>query len=187
MFRFAVNIHGAPAMRISDFVKYRPHMIIGASISVSTPTGQYDPNVLINLGTNRWAFKPEIGISRSVGKWDFEGDFGVWIYTKNSNYYGQTYRAQDPLGSVQAHVIRVLSRRAWAAFDATYFTGGRSYIGSTVKADYEGSTRIGGTFGYLITPRQALRFAYFNGVTARIGSDVSSISVAYQVIWNRGR
>jgi hypothetical protein len=187
LLRFAVNIHGAPAMHLPEFVKYRPKTIIGASISVTTPTGQYDPNVLINPGANRWAFKPEIGISHSAGKWDFEADFGVWLFSKNSNFYGSTFREQDPLGSVQVHVVRMLPRRIWVAFDGTFYTGGRSYVGETVKADYQGSTRFGATLSIPLSRRQALRFAYFDGVTARIGSDISSISVAYQIIWHNGR
>jgi hypothetical protein len=77
LFRFSVNFHGAPAMHLQEFAKYRPKTIIGASFSVMAPTGQYDPNLLINLGTNRWALKPEIGISRFFGKWDLEGAFGM--------------------------------------------------------------------------------------------------------------
>jgi Putative MetA-pathway of phenol degradation len=187
LYRFSINIHGAPAMQLQEFMKYRPKTIIGASLSVIAPTGQYDPNLLINLGTNRWAFKPEIGVSRFFGKWDLEGAFGLWLYSKNSSFYGHTVRSQDPLGSVQAHVVRGLPHRTWLALDATFYTGGRTYIGNTVKADYQGNTRLGATFGIALTQRQALRFAYFDGVTARIGSDISSISVSYQVIWQRSR
>ena len=82
--RFSVNLYGAPAMHRREFAKYRPKLIIGASLTATPPTGQYDPNVLINLGTNRWAVKPEIGIARFIGKWEFEGAFGAWIYGKNS-------------------------------------------------------------------------------------------------------
>lgn len=51
----------------------------------------------------------------------------------------------------------------------------------------KGNTRFGATFGIALSRRQALRIAYFDGVTARVGSDISSISVAYQVIWHNGR
>jgi hypothetical protein len=187
VFRFAMNIHGAPAMHLKEFSKYRPKTIVGASISVMAPTGQYDPNVLINIGANRWAFKPELGVSRFFGKWELEAAFGAWLYTKNSNFYGHTSRLQDPLGSAQAHVVRMLSRKIWLAVDATFYTGGRTYIGNTIKADYQGNTRFGVTLGISLNRRQALRFAYFDGATSRIGADISSASVAYQAIWHNGR
>ncbi|MBV8811833.1 MAG: transporter [Acidobacteriaceae bacterium] len=186
-FRFAVNLHGAPAMHIREFAKYQPKTLIGVSFTVMAPTGQYDPNVLINIGTNRWAFKPELGISHFVGKWEFEAAFGAWLYTTNSDFFGRTYEKQDPLGSIQAHVVRVLPRRMWLAFDATFYTGGRTYIGNRTISDYQGNTRFGATLGIPFRGREALRFAYFKGATTRVGTDISSLSVAYQVIWDRGR
>ncbi|HEY7212904.1 MAG TPA: transporter [Bryobacteraceae bacterium] len=186
-FRFAVNLYGAPAMSPREFVRYRPKTIIGLSLTALAPTGQYDPRVLINIGTNRWGFKPELGISRFIGKWDFEAAFGVWLYTRNSNFYGGTLRTQDPLGSIQIHVVRVLPHRCWLAFDGTFYSGGRTQIGNIAKADYQGNTRFGATFGIAVGPRQAIRFAYFDGATTRIGTDISSISVAYQIAWQNRR
>lgn len=182
-FRIATNIYGAPAMHIGEFAKYQPQTLIGLSLTMMAPTGQYDPNVLINIGTNRWAFKPELGISHFVKKWEFETAVGAWLYTKNSSFYGHTFRTQDPLGSVQVHIVRILPRRMWLALDGTFYTGGRTYVGNTIKADYQGNTRFGGTLGIALKRRQALRFAYFRGATTRIGTDISSISIAYQVLW----
>jgi hypothetical protein len=186
-FRFATNIYGAPAMHVREFAKYRPKTLVGMSLTVMAPTGQFDPNVLINIGTNRWAFKPELGVSHFIGKWEFEGAVGAWLYTKNSDFYGATVRKQDPLGSIQAHVVRLMPHRMWLAFDGTFYTGGRTYVGDTIKADYQGNTRFGATLGIALKRRQALRFAYFHGATTRVGTDISSISVAYQVIWQGGR
>ena len=186
-FRFATNIYGAPAMHVREFAKYQPQTLIGLSLTVTAPTGQYDPNVLINIGTHRWGFKPELGISHFVGKWEFETALGAWLYTENANFYRGTFRKQDPLGSIQVHVVRILPRRMWLAFDGTFYTGGRTYVGNTIKADYQGNTRFGATLGIALKRRQALRIAYFDGTTTRIGTDISSLSIAYQVIWQGGR
>lgn len=182
-FRFATNFYGAPAMHIREFAKYHPKTLIGLSLTVTAPTGQYDPNVLINIGTNRWAFKPEIGISHFVGKWEVETALGAWLYTDNSKFYGGTFRKQDPLGSIQLHIVRILPRRMWLAFDGTFYTGGRTYVGDTIQATYQANTRFGGTLGIALKRRQALRIAYFHGATTRIGTDISSLSIAYQVLW----
>jgi len=42
--------------------------VSGGSLVVSMPTGQYDGTKLINIGTNRWAFRPEIGLSQPLGR-----------------------------------------------------------------------------------------------------------------------
>ena len=186
-FRFAMNIWGAPAMHLKDYKGYRPKTILGASATVIAPTGQYDPNVAINIGANRWAVKPELGLSHTRGKWAFEGAIGAWLYTSNTKYYGNIVRTQDPLGSVQAHLVRILPHRTWLAGDATFYTGGRTHTGAKDDATYQGNWRAGVTFGVAVTPRQAIRIAYFDGVIARVGSDIRSISVAYQVLWLNGR
>jgi len=187
VFRYAMNIRGAPAMHLPEFVKYRQKTIVGASITVSAPTGQYDPNLLINIGTNRWGFKPEVGVSHAFGKWVVEGAAGVWLYTANKNFYGGKIRTQIPLGSLQGHFLRILPHRIWVAFDGTFFTGGRSYINDAEKADYQGNSRLGATFGMVITRRQSLKISYFEGVTSRIGTDIRTLGIAYTYIVMRGR
>jgi hypothetical protein len=186
VFRYAMNIYGAPAMHLPEFAKYRQRVIVGASITVSAPTGQYDPRLLLNIGANRWGFKPELGVSKALGKWVVEGAAGVWLYTENTNFYGGKTRTQDPLGSIQGHLVRHLSKRTWAAFDATFFTGGRSTINHQDKSDYMGNTRLGATFGLMIGRRQTLRISYFDGTITRVGSDIGSIGIAYSVITVRG-
>jgi hypothetical protein len=44
-------------------------MLLGASLKIIAPTGQYDPTKLINWGINRWAIKPEFGYSQRWGHW----------------------------------------------------------------------------------------------------------------------
>ena len=71
-FRLSVNLYGAPALRLKEFVDYKQDLIIGASLQVSAPTGQYDDSRLVNIGTNRWSFKPEVGVSKTLGPWTLE-------------------------------------------------------------------------------------------------------------------
>jgi hypothetical protein len=68
-FRFAINLHGGPAMNAAEFKDYKQKTNIGASTVVIAPLGQYDPARLLNIGTSRWAVKPENGISQRFGRW----------------------------------------------------------------------------------------------------------------------
>ncbi len=67
-FRLSVNLLGGRAMDVPQFVKWKQKKILGASLKVVAPTGQYDPQKLINWGINRWAFKPEVGYSQRFYK-----------------------------------------------------------------------------------------------------------------------
>jgi len=42
-FRFSVNLRGGPAMRTSQFLEWKQKLLLGASITIIAPTGQYNP------------------------------------------------------------------------------------------------------------------------------------------------
>ena len=71
--RLSVNLIGGPAMEPKQFFKWKQNKILGASLKIIAPTGQYDPTKLINWGINRWAFKPELGYSQRWGNWILDG------------------------------------------------------------------------------------------------------------------
>jgi len=186
-FRYAMNIYGAPAMHREEFAAYRQKIIVGASITMSIPSGQYDANRLLNIGANRWGFKPELGVSRAFGKSTLEGAAGVWMYTSNSQFNGHNLRTQGPMGSLQAHFVRILPHRCWLASDWTYYTGGRTQVDGSDKSDYLGNARWGATLGISLTARQAIKVTYFDGFISRVGADSQSIGISYNLIWLKGR
>src|SRR6185312_7553137 len=69
LYRLSVNLIGGPAMQPREFAKWKQKTLLGASIQIVAPTGQYYPSHLINPGNNRWVFKPELGFSHRWGNW----------------------------------------------------------------------------------------------------------------------
>jgi hypothetical protein len=183
--RFSTNIFGAPAMSIEEFAGYRQKTNIGASVVVVPPLGQYDPARLVNIGTNRWAVKPEIGISQRLGRWYFDFYLGAWVFSANDNYRGSR-RTQDPIASAQVHVSYNLKPRLWAAFDANFYTGGRTSIDGVPRLDLQRNSRVGGTVAIPLSKRQSLKFTASSGAVTNIGADFFSIGVAYQYLWGGG-
>ena len=116
--RFALNILGGPALTPKEFFARPRTASLGMSLVVTAPTGQYSPQKLINLGTNRWAFKPEVGFTVPAGHWDFEAYAGAWFFTPNDVFYpGASRRTQQPLVAFQAHVAYTFLPGLWLAFD----------------------------------------------------------------------
>jgi hypothetical protein len=183
--RFAINLYGAPAMVPKAFASYRQRTLVGVSISVVPPLGQYDSTRLINLGTNRWSFKPELGFSRASGKWVFEGMAGVWLFTDNTDFVGGRTREQDPVVATQAHLTYRFTPQRWLAADANFFTGGRTTIGGKENLDLQRNSRIGATFSSAISRRQSIRLSVSRGAYTTIGADFTSIAVGYNFAWAR--
>jgi len=96
---------GGPALQPQQFVKWHQKVLLGASLRVIAPTGQYDPTKLVNWGINRWAFKPELGYSQRWGHWVLDGYAGVWFYTTNPAYYSiptPQPQTESPIGALEA-------------------------------------------------------------------------------------
>ena len=108
--RFSVNFYGAPALSLEEFANYKQDLLIGASVQVSAPLGQYDTDRLINLGNNRWFIKPDIGISRQWGDVTLELATGAMIFTDNNDFFGGQKLEQDPLYISQFHLTYNVGR-----------------------------------------------------------------------------
>jgi hypothetical protein len=180
-FKLSVGLAGAPALTLDELARAPRRTVVGASLTVVSPWGQYDSSRLVNLGNNRWAFKPEIGISQPVGRLTLEGYAGVWLFTTNHAYFpGHSERRQDSVISLQGHVGYSLPRRIWLAFDGTWFSGGRTEIDGIASPDRQDNIRLGGTLSVPITQRQSIKLIYSTGTTTRRGSDYNTFSLTWQ-------
>ena len=132
--KFSVGLVGAPALTPEEFARTPRRTVIGASLTVIVPTGEYNSTRLINLGFNRWAFKPEIGVWHPMGRWTLEGSAGIWFYTTNDSYFpGTAKRTQDPFVGLQAHVSYTFNSGAWIGLDGTWFSGGQTHVNEIAR------------------------------------------------------
>jgi hypothetical protein len=183
-FRFAVNLRGGSAMRPEEYVKWRERSVLGASVTLIAPTGQYDPARLVNPGLNRWAVKPELGFSRRWGHWSLDLYGGVWFFGANQTYFpGRSTRSEAPVGSVETHLAYSVKPRLWFSADANFWTGGRTSIDGVKKPDLERNSRIGATAAIPLDSHQSLKFSYSAGAYVAFGGDYKNISAAWQYSW----
>jgi hypothetical protein len=186
-FRLAVNLKGGPAMAPKEFAKWKQKTLLGASLKIIAPTGQYDPTKLINWGANRWAFKPELGYSERWGHWVLDGYAGVWFYTTNSQYYSPPHpqpQTQEPIGSFEGHLSYDLKPRLWFSLDGNFWFGGITALsGISNPATRQTGSRIGGTASIPVTKHQSVKVSYNNGTYIRFGGDYQSLAVAWQYSW----
>ena len=190
-FRFSVNLTGGEAMDVGEYRKWRQKTIIGASLRVVVPTGQYDPTKLINYGANRWGFKPEIGLSRRWGHWVLDGYAAVWFFTTNHDFFsrnqyspGTNVQKQQSIGAFEGHLSYDVKPRLWASFDGNFWVGGRTAInGVENPSSLQKNSRIGGTVSLPVSKHQSLKFSYNRGAYIRYGGNFNNLSVGWQYSW----
>jgi hypothetical protein len=182
--KLSVNVIGGRALTPREFAVAARPTIVGVSLVVVPPIGQYDRTKLVNIGANRWSFKPEIGISHVVRKWTFDGYAGSWLFTANDEYYtGSSLRTQRPIVALQGHVSYAPGRRWWVAIDGTWYSGGTSEIDRVPKADLQRNSRLGVTLSLPLAQQQSLKIATSAGATTRFGGDFTTIGIAWQRSW----
>jgi hypothetical protein len=181
--RLAANLVGAPALTPQQFATYSPQTIVGVSLIIVTPYGDYDSSKVINIGSNRWAFKPELGFSRTNGAWTLEADAGAWLFTNNRNFARGNVRSQDPIGALQLHATYMIRPHMWLAVDGTYYTGGRTTINGERNIDLQKNSRVGITLALPMGRSQVLKFAYSRGARTTIGGDFDTLGISYQYVW----
>ncbi|MGR9036066.1 MAG: transporter, partial [Gammaproteobacteria bacterium] len=186
MLRFYVNLYGAPALSFKDFASYRQDLIVGASLAVTAPGGQYDPDKLVNLGTNRWSFKPEIGISKAWGDFIAELAAGAYLFTDNDEPFQGDTLQQDPLYTAQGHLIYSFGYGIWGAFDVNYYTGGNIVTDGVAGDSRLENWRVGGTLALPVSRHHSLKLYGSTGIYSRTGSDFDIVGIAWQYRWGEG-
>jgi hypothetical protein len=184
--RLSINLRGNDAMRLGEFIKTPRRTIVGTSLTMLAPTGQYDRTKLINLGNNRWAFKPEGGVAVPRGRWDIDAYAGVWLFTGNADFFpGGRQRTQDPVIAVQGHVSYTFKPRLWLAVDSTWYSGGGAQVDGAEPTGSVNNSRVGATLSIPATRQQSFKVTYSGGVSVRSGTNFRTVALGWQWLWFR--
>lgn len=183
LIKASVNLYGAPALTNSEFMDYRQDLIIGASIAASIPWGQYNSNQMVNVGANRSLIQPAMGVSQAVGPWRLELAGMATIYTSNNNFMGNNTLSQNPIYSGETHVIYYFPNTAWISADATYFTGGQTYVNGLAVSGTQENWRFGSTLSYPIDKNNSIRLSGSKGVYSRTDTSYNAIGISWQYRW----
>ena len=183
---FAVGLVGSPAVDLKDFVAYREGMIIGASVLVVAPLGQYDPSKLINLGSNRWVFRPRVGFSGRSRRITLEAMADAYFFTENPEAFGGTWITQKPLYALQANVIYTFRRGMWLAVTGGIADGGQPSVSGVEKDKIDKNTRLGAVLVFPFAKRYSVKVSYTNSVRTAIGGDYDLFGLTLQYKWGGG-
>lgn len=187
--RLSVNLYGGKAMPLQEFVTWKQKKLLGASLKIVAPTGQYNPSALINWGSNRWALKPELGYSQRWGHWILDSYAGAWFYTVNPEFgYGLPVpkpQTEAPVGSLEGHFSYDFPKVGlWVSLDGNYWWGGETALpNKPIPSTRQLSSRLGGTLSVPFARHQSVKIAYSDGTYVRFGGNYQNLQVAWQYSW----
>ncbi len=183
--RLSYNISGAPSMDAAGFKALRaaPQTIVGASLLIQAPSGDYEADKVINIGTNRWSIKPAIGVIWPMRPtWLLEFELGAWLFGDNDDFLGET-RKQDPILSAEFHLVKRIQSGFWASLDANFYVGGRTSVNGGEQANLQRNSRFGATVVYPFKGRHAIRSSVSTGVVTESGGDFEIFALSYLYVW----
>jgi hypothetical protein len=182
--RVSYNFFGAPAVELSEFAGRSKQMVVGASVQVSIPSGDYDNTKLVNIGSNRWYIRPEIGMSIPWRKLSFEFAAGVRFFSANDDLLEGSRLEQDPLYNLQAHIHYDFSQRQSVSVSSNYFFGGETFRDEMPSAISQENSRLGASWTYAFNSKHIIKLVAHTGVITRIGNDSDVMTVAWSYRWD---
>ena len=178
----SVNFIGAPTMDRAGFAELRanPRPILGGSIKIVAPTGDYDNDRIINVGANRWSARAELGFMAVLTpKWLLELEAGAWVFQDNDDFLGKT-REQESIRSIQLHLIRRFSPGFWLSLDGNFYRGGRSTFDGRRLNDLQRDSKLGMTMVFPFARKHAVRMSWATGSANDSDENFDVYSITYQ-------
>jgi hypothetical protein len=183
--RFSVLLYGGPAETPQEFAKTaKSNTVVGAAVSLTLPTGDYNSARLINLGSSRWVIRPQLGVTHRRGNWSGELTASAFIHTNNDNFWRGTELETDPLFAVQAHLVYTFRPGLWASLGTAYGWGGEATVDGEAKNNPTGNWLTSLSFGFPISRKQGFKVTWVRGRTQKpTGADIDSLALSYSVMF----
>jgi len=186
--RLSVNLYGAPVLKGPEFAQYRAehanNTVVGASIAVTVPLGEYCDDCLINIGNNRWSVRPQIGVVHTRGPWSFELTGSAFMFTDNDSFFDNAVLKQQSIYAVQTHAIYSFKSGFWASLSTGYGKGGRVRIDQQ-KTEFEVDNWVwAASLGVPAGKNQSLKLAWLSGRTQNeVGRDSDNLLLSWSIRW----
>jgi hypothetical protein len=177
----SVNLLGAPSMSVADFQLFRakPRPILAVGVKLVAPTGQYDDNRLINIGSNRWATRVRLGyIQPLTNFWVLELSLGTWFFRDNKEFFGGV-REQESITAFDASLIRRIRPGFWVSLDGTHYSGGRTKVNGNSRPNYQRNSRLGFAVSHPIARRHLWKLSVTSDISSESGGDFDTVSLSY--------
>jgi hypothetical protein len=187
-YTLAMLVKGGPTLNTTQFDSYKPTTIVGASVAVTAPTGLYDPDKILNLGSDRWSVKPEIALSQPFGpgqKWQLDAYANAYFYTDNTAYRGREILRQQPLTGMEEHISYSFNDSLWISSDTRYSFRGATVIDGVDQNNTQHNLIVGSEMKLSMNARHSLLVEFAKAVIHHNSPGVIGLAVKYDYTWGR--
>lgn len=188
-YQVALLLRGGPALSVAQFAQFKPTSTVGVSLSVTAPTGQYDPTKVLNLGSDRWSFKPEFAYSLPFGtgqRWELNAYGNIYFYTDNTSYRGTEILRQQALPGFEGHISYSFKDNVWASLDTRYSFRGDTFLNGVSQNDGQQNFLLGAEISMSLNPRNTLIVEVGKALAHVNGPSVGGFGVKYDYTWGDG-
>jgi hypothetical protein len=189
-YAFGVLLKGGPALSVEQFKDYQPTTTVGLSLTMTAPTGSYQPSRILNLGSNRWSFKPELAWLHPLGReqqWELDAYTNVSFYTDNTSYHGKEILQQAPLPGIEGHLSYSFTHNIGASFDTRYSFRGTTTVDGVPQNNAQQNLILGSEMTISLNSRNTLIFEFAKALVHNNGPAVVGFSVKYDYTWTKFR
>ena len=175
-------LRGGAALSVADFSSYQPTTTLGVSLTVTGPSGKYDPNKLLNLGSDRWSFKPQFTISHPFGpeqKWEVDSYAHAYFFTDNTTYHGREILRQQPLLGIEGHISYSFNSELWTSLDANYSFRGDTAIDDVDQHNAQRQLILGTETSWSLSARNSFAFVFAKSVVHENAPAYTGVTLKY--------
>jgi hypothetical protein len=183
----AVLLKGGRALSAAELATYERGTILGMSLTLTVPTGEYNGNKVLNLGSNRWSLKPELGVSYPFGserKWEVDGYINAYFFTDNTSFQGIEVLHQEPLPGLEAHLSYSVTPSLWMSLDTRYAFRGETVVDGLEQNNSQENLTLGTEASWAPTSHVSLDVVFAKALVHRNAPAFTGVSVSYVYSWS---
>jgi hypothetical protein len=162
---FMMGLLNTPSLNLAEYSEWQPKFQLNAMIGFGIPTGQYDETQVVNIGSNRWAFRistpmvvPLNANKEKLAQWEINPS--AFFYTQNNDNFWNTTKSQSPMFFLEQHVSKYFTKDFWLSLDINYQYGGRTKINDFENNDLINQFGTGATVGYSVIDGLTIMASY---------------------------
>ena len=188
-YEVAMLLKGDPALSVAQFAGYKQTTTIGVSLTITAPTGLYNGNKVLNLGSDRWSFKPEFAVSHPFGpeqKWEVDAYITAYFFTDDTSFRGREVLRQQALPGFEGHLSYSFTNNFWVSVDTRYSFRGGTFVDGVDQHDGQQNFILGNEANISLSPHNSLVFEFAKALVHQNGPAKKGFAVEYIYSWGNG-